>query len=111
MGVIEYRKIIDVMAGSLEAGKSLELNYSHDANNKIDVIDVAMKTPAGDKVDCRVYLRAIYLELVFEKKNFKQALFDKFLTRFEYDMEQTFMRNIHLERADTTNEYRIRIQS
>jgi hypothetical protein len=110
MGAIEYRKIIDVMAGSLTANKSMELNYAHDSNNKIDVIDVAMTTASGEKIDCRVNLRPNFLEFTFDRKFFTPAKYEKFLSRFEYDMEQSFMRNIHLERADETHEYRIRIQ-
>jgi len=111
MSVSEYRKVIDVIAGSLGAGKSVELNYSHDTSHKIDVIDVKMLTAGDETIECRVNLRTTHLEIVFNKKYFTQAKFEKFLSRFEYDLEQVFTRNIHIERVEESLEYRIRVDA
>jgi hypothetical protein len=111
MSVLEYRKIIDVMAVSLEAGKSVELNYAHDADRKFDYIDVAMTTAGNEKIECRVYLRQTFLDMVFNKKFFTPAKYQKFLSRFEYELEQSFGRNIRLENSAETLEYKIKVNA
>lgn len=111
MSVIEYRKIIDVMAGSLEAGNAVELNYAHDAERKFDLIDVKMTTAGNEKIECRVYLRQKFLEMVFNKKFFTPAKYQKFLSRFEYDLEQSFGRNIRLDSDEGTLEYKLKINA
>ncbi|MBP7583622.1 MAG: hypothetical protein KBA61_06290 [Spirochaetes bacterium] len=111
MGTQEYRKIIDVMAGSLEAGKAVDLNYLHDTSRKLDVIDVTMTTAANDKIECRVLLRQGFLELTFNKRFFTPAKYQKFISRFEYDLEQSFGRNIHLDSEEETLEYKIKLEA
>ena len=107
----EYRKVIDVLAKTLGAGNSVELNYAHDTNHKIDVIDVTLNTSSDGNVQSRFYLRPAYLEISFRKEAFTQAKFAKLVSRFEYDLEQTFFRNIHLESMEEGAEYKIRINS
>ncbi len=109
MGTPEYHKIIDVMADSLSAVQPVEKNYGHDEANKMDMVEVAMKTAGGERIVCRVYLSAKGLQLVFDKHQISEKQFEKFVARFEYDMEQVFLRNIHFERNDTPNEYRLKI--
>ncbi len=111
MGPSEYRKVIDVLAKTLGAGNSVELNYAHDTSHKIDVIDVTMGTSSDGNVQSRFYLRPAYLEISFPKEAFTREKFTKVVSRFEYDLEQTFLRNIHLESTAEESEYKIRINS
>lgn len=109
MGTPEYQKVIDVMAESFSAVRPVEKNYGHDEANKTDMVEVVMKTVGGERIVCRVYLHTKWLQLVFEKKQIPEKSFEKFVARFEYDLEQAFLRNIHLERDDSPVEYRIKI--
>ena len=110
MAAGEYRKIIDVLARSLGAGNSVELNYAHDTNHKIDVIDVALKTAEGEDMECRVYLRPDFLEIGIPKKFFTPKKYAKFISRFEYDLEQHFFRNMHLISSEEGAEYKVRVE-
>ncbi len=109
MGTPEYHKVIDVLADSFSAAKPVEKNYRHDESNKMDMVEVAMKTAGDQRIVCRVYLSTKELQLVFDKNHISEKNFEKFIARFEYDLEQAFLRNIHIERADTPNEYHLKI--
>jgi hypothetical protein len=109
MGTPEYHKIIDVMAESLAAVRPVEKNYGHDDANKSDMVEVVMNTVSGERIVCRVYLSTKVLQLVFNRNQFTEKKYEKFLSRFEYDLEQAFLRNIHLERDDTPSEYRLKM--
>lgn len=109
MGTPEYQKIIDVMAESFSAVRPIEKNYAHDEANKMDMIEVLIKTVVGERIVCRIYLSTKGLQLVFYKNQISEKNFEKFVTRFEYDMEQAFFRNFHFERNDTPTEYRLKI--
>jgi hypothetical protein len=102
----DYMKVIDIVSKAFDADKDVKLTASHDT---IDIFDIKTTRHDGEIISYRLLLRKDELELVLAKPLFVDMKFDKFISRFEYEMEQAFLTNIHLETSDDSRDYHVKI--
>ena len=106
MKKIDYMKVIDIISNLFKAERNVDLSAKHE---KIDIFDITMKCHNGSEVSYRIHLPDYEMEIIFAKKYFDTIKFDKWISKFEYKMEQTFLRNIKIEVHEETHDYRIKV--
>ncbi len=93
MSNIDYMKVIDIIAKTFDVAKTYELNAHHD---KVDIFDVTMEGKDITR-NCRIYMRKYELQIEFNRDYYDMRGFNKWLGKFEYELEQEFLRNIKLD--------------
>lgn len=107
MSTIDYMKIIDIISKLLEANRQVDLTATHD---KIDIFDVITHCYDGTDVPYRILLRKYDMDVIFKIDDFPANMkFSKFVSRFEYEMEQTFLTNVHIESEEESIKYKVKI--
>ncbi len=106
MTTIDYMKVIDTISDTLGAVSARTMDAVHD---KIDRFDCTVPLSATDSVQFSLYLHKYYLLFTMKKVEMSERDFEKWLSRFEYQLEQQFVRNIRLEKKESVTEYRIEI--
>ena len=66
-------------------------------------------TAVTDNLLFSLYLHKYYLLLTIKKSHMEERDFRKWLSRFEYQLEQQFFRNIRFEEKDSVTEYHLEI--
>ncbi|HDP80245.1 MAG TPA: hypothetical protein ENN21_05315 [Spirochaetes bacterium] len=105
MAPVDYMKVIDIISKTFNADKTVDLEASHD---KVDIFDVTATLSSGAKLKYRILMHNYELDIVIPIRAFGDMKFSKWLSLFEYELEQSFMRNIKIETQEGPGEYRIR---
>jgi len=97
-------KVLDIAALSLNSDSKTEFNA-------IDLNKFSMTalTPEGNTVEFILIPGEFQLELSAGKRDFDAKLFTKWLSEFEYRLEQHFLKNFVIDTSETAKEYRIKI--
>ena len=91
MTKIDYRRVIDLMARTLKLDRNVEVT---NPEKEFNIFAVVMTGINDEWKKCKVILHDFSLDLIFEKKFFTERDFEKFASNFEYELEQTFFKNI-----------------
>ncbi len=106
MANIDYMKVIDLITKMFSARGDIELKASHD---KVDIFDFTLNLKDGTALQCRVYHDQHSLEVVFDKDHLTDSEYQKWLSKFEYELEQEFLRNIKIEADGDAYKHRTKI--
>ena len=106
MASIDYMKVIDIITKLFDASRPLDLDARHE---KSDIFDVRSQRSDGSGLEYRIVLGKFDIQIIIGKKYFPENGFDKWLPRFEFEMEQAFLSNISLKIEDEPEQYRIKI--
>jgi hypothetical protein len=97
---IDYMKVIGVMSKTLQL-ETIDLQFP---DKSIDRLEITMGGQAQPEKKFRLNLSAFSFELVFSLQYLGGKLFDKWLTSFEYELEQAFMKNVEVhDHKDLSN--------
>jgi hypothetical protein len=107
MKTIDYMKVIDIISMLFGGDKKADLTAHHE--KETDIFDI--KNTCADKTELsyRILLQHHNMVLLIEKQYFKSVKFPEWISRFEYEMEQTFYRNIKIDINEEATNYRINI--
>jgi CTP:phosphocholine cytidylyltransferase-like protein len=103
MSHIDYMKIIDILIKSFGAHK-YEMEATHE---KIDIFDITIPGDTGKEKNFKFLLSKYQLEILYSNKYLTEDEFERWLSKFEYELEQTFFVNIDLVKEITPINYRI----
>jgi len=106
MARIDYMKVIDVIAKTFGADKEFELKASHD---KVDIFDVILKDIRGSSRDIKLLMDSQSLTIRFSRTSMDEKEFRKWVSIFEYELEQTFLINIKMTLEHESSTYVIKI--
>lgn len=107
MSTIDYMKVIDIISKLFEADRKVDLTATHD---KIDIFDIVTHCYDGTKVPYRMLLQKYELDVIIKKEDFPGDMkFSKFVSRFEYEMEQEFLTNVQIESEEEAVKYKVKI--
>ncbi len=104
MSNLDYMKIFDAAASSLNA--SAHINVEALDLNKYSA-EISLQNAAVIKFTA--VLDEYSLELFCTKDSLKYKDYARFLSRFEYNLEQMFLKNVRIESHETTKDYKIKI--
>ncbi len=107
MKTIDYMKVIDIISILFGADKKVELKAHHD--RETDIFDIKTIRADGTELSYRILLQQHNMVLIIEKQYFKSVKFHKWISRFEYEMEQTFYKNIKIDINEEAIDYRVNI--
>ncbi len=105
MPAIDYMKVLDIAATTMEISAHIEVKA-------IDLKIFKASFPRDDGSIAEIIIRVgdFDLELSLNKTALSKKEFQKWLGKFEFDLEQAFLKNIHLESSETKLEYKINIE-
>lgn len=98
-------KVIDIISRLFGSEKGPEITGFHE---KTDNLDVRLPL-AGGEISLRLTLEKYDIVILITRKGFPAPDFGKWVSRFEYELEQTFFSNIRVEVHTEGENYRIRI--
>jgi hypothetical protein len=101
-----YRKVIQIVAESLDSSEDLTIDAAHD---KVDIFDVSFTTVQGEQKQFRILRKKYELDVIIKKEYFPEKKFDKWLSNFEYELEQTFLTNIKVDVDENPVNYDITV--
>lgn len=104
MPPIDYMKVLDIAALTLEAGSHIELNALD-----LKLFKASLTREDGSVLSIILKINEYDLELSIDKEVLDKKQFQEWLTKFEFQLEQNFFKNISLERAESKNDYKIKI--
>ncbi len=104
MPSIDYMKVLDIAAHTLESSSHI----------KIEALDINMFKAILTKEDNSLIeiftiVNEFDLELSFSKSILDKKEFIKWLSDFEFQLEQNFFTNISIEHSQSAREYKIMI--
>ena len=102
-------KVIDIISKTFEAHKEVDLKASHDRQDKIDKFDITMRLVKGGEIHYRVFMQKHELDIILDKKYFESMKFKKWISVFEYELEQTMLMNIRLSVSEDPTDYTVKI--
>ncbi len=109
MGTIDYMKVVDIISKTFGAKREVQLDASHDRSNKTDKFDIVMTTQDGGKIPYKIYLFRHELDIIFDKQYFESKSFKKWVSLFEYELEQAMFINIKLNITEDAAKYTIKV--
>lgn len=107
MKTLDYMKVIDMVSKLFGANEKAELTAHHD--KETDIFDVKTICADGRELSYRILLQKYNMAIIIEKKYFQSVKFRKWISRFEYEMEQTFYKNIKIDTTEEAINYTINI--
>ena len=109
MSSIDYMRVIDIISKTFNAHKEVDLKATHDRHDKIDKFDIVMTTIDGVDIAYRILLHRHELDILFKKTIFENKKFKKWLSVFEYELEQKLITNIKISVIEETVEYLVKV--
>ena len=106
---MDYMKVVDVISRTFQAAREVKFQAVHDRKDQVDKFLVEMNLPGGAVVPYRIHLLGHDLDVIIGKKYFDSLDFDKWLSAFEYELEQKFLTNVKLAVSNDATDYRIRL--
>ncbi len=104
MPPIDYMKVLDIAAFTLETASHIELIALD-----LKLFSARLSRDNGSTFEILMKLSEFDLELSFNKDILGKKEFQKWLNRFEFQLEQNFYKNISLEHHETGREYKIKM--
>lgn len=100
MATIDYMKLIGVLSRTLKL-EIIDVKF-HDKST--DRLDITMGGEAVQEKKFLLSLTGFSAELAFPKQYLTGKDFEKWISRFEYELEQAFMKNAEIHTgADASN--------
>jgi hypothetical protein len=104
MPPIDYMKVLDIAAFTLETASHIELQALD-----LNLFNAVLTRDNGNTFEILMKINEFDLELSLGKKNLNKKEFHKWLNKFEFQLEQNFFKNISLEPHEAAKEYKIKI--
>lgn len=105
MPSIDYMKVLDIAAHTLETSSHIEVTALD-----LKIFKAALTREDGSIIEIFIRVHDYDLELSFSNKILDRKEFQKWLSGFEYQLEQNFFKNISLDYSQSASEYKINIQ-
>lgn len=102
---IDYMKLLHIAANTLETSTQVDLN-TLDINYYKAVLSRADRS----NFEMLVRVHEFEIELAFSNKILTKKEMQKWLPKFEFQLEQNFLKNIEITQTESNNEYKLRIQ-
>lgn len=93
MSRIDHMKVIGVLTKTLK----MEAIDVQCINNSSDTLEITLGGPAGPEKKFIMTLADNYLRLSFRKDYMPAETLEKWRSTFEYELEQSFMKNIGIQ--------------
>ena len=101
MFVKNIQKIIDIISKSLNAQDNKDWTLSEENKN---IIEVKFVCQDSSIIQIHIQINNRDMELVLQTEDFKKNLsIDKFISNFEYYLEQEFLNNIKIKTVNNGN--------
>lgn len=97
MSNIDCMKVIGVLSKTLKM-EAIDIQYPDKSTDKLEVI---MGAPSMQEKKFIITIKEFTLELSFPGDYFSPKEFEKWRSKFEYELEQAFLRNVST-RIDAT---------
>lgn len=107
MAHIDYMKIVQYLADTLEANKEINVQY-HD--NQMNHLDISMTGSAMDEKQCSIILGKFETAFTFQKKYIPEEKISNWVNSLEYYLEQEFKKNIKIEKELIGENYKLLIR-
>ncbi len=105
MSSIEYTRVLDIFARHFKLEN--EFQYST-TDNTVERFSVTTRDDGREKV-FQIELKEYDMTISFDKDYIDERELEGLVSRFEYDLEQTFYVNIHIEANEALNNYELKI--
>ena len=105
MTKVDYMKVIGVLSKTLQL-ETLNLQY---ADKSAERLDVTMGGTAKQEKTFRLAMKDYTLELTFPKTHIEVRAFDKWISAFEYELEQAFSRNVSVQINHDAEHYTLKM--
>ena len=105
MAPVDYMKAIACITTAFDGKRDVEIKAAH---KTIDIFEVTMQLSMGE-VSYELQSNGRTLDLVIGRKHFESIRFERWISKLEFELEQTFLSNIRLEVKETATEYVITI--
>ena len=105
MPPIDYMKVLDIAALTLETASHIEVQALD-----LKLFKAALSREDGSVIEIIMNVGEFDLELSLEKKILNKKEFQKWLGKFEFQLEQNFLKNISFEQSETKKEYKVKIE-
>lgn len=104
MPEIDYMKVLDIAALTLETSSHIEINALD-----LRLYRAELVRDDGSIIEIIMKINEFDIELSFSNNVLEKKAFEKWLKNFEYHLEQNFYTNISIETSAAKQEYRIKI--
>lgn len=101
MPQIDYMKVIGALSRSLNL-ETIDMKF-HDRST--DRIDIIMGADAVQERKFTLSLANFSVELVFSKRYLPEKDFEKWMIKFEYELEQAFVKNAAVHRSEDASNH------
>jgi len=105
MPAIDYMKVLDIAAFTLETASHIELIALD-----LTLFSAKLSRDDGSIFEIIMKVSDFDLELTFNKDILNKKEFEKWLNRFEFQLEQNFYKNISIEQSQSKSEYRLLVK-
>ncbi|HOT45369.1 MAG TPA: hypothetical protein PLM53_11040 [Spirochaetota bacterium] len=105
MPQIDYMKVIGALAKTLSM-ETIDMKF-HDRST--DRLDIIMGAAAAQEKKFTLSLTNFSAELAFSKQYLSEKDFEKWITAFEYELEQAFMKNVTIHRDEDASSHILKI--
>ncbi len=104
MSAIDYMKVIDVIALTLETNSHIEVHALD-----LKLYRATLTRPDSTKIDFDVKVADFDIELSLEKEAISEREFLKWLPNFEFYLEQNFLTNVKIEKSENSTQHVVKI--
>ncbi len=101
---IDYMKLLHVAAVTLKTSTQIDLQTLD-----INYYNARLSRDNGSKIEIQVRVFEFEIELTLSNKILTEKEFIKWLSEFEFQLEQVFFKNITLTHSEKNNAYTIKI--
>lgn len=105
MPPIDYMKVLDIAATTMEISSHIEVQALD-----IKLFKAVLTRDDGSIAEIFIRVGDYDLELSLDKTALNKKEFQKWLSKFEFELEQVFFKNINLKSSETKLEYKINIE-
>lgn len=105
MAAIDYMKVLDIAAETLDTTSRKEIQALD-----LKLFKAVITKDDGSSQEIFIKINEFDLELSMEKKNLDKKEFQKWSGKFEFQLEQSFFKNIAIKTSETAHEYKIYIE-
>jgi len=102
---IDYIKVLDIAAVTMDISSHIEVRALD-----LKLFKAVLTRDDGTSFDILVKVGDFDLELALDKKTLDKKEFQNWLGKFEFQMEQVFLKNFKMKSSETKQEYKINIE-
>jgi len=106
MPQIDYMKVIGALSKTLNL-ETIDMKF-HDRST--DRLDIIMGADAVQEKKFTLSLTNFSVELSFSKQYLSGKDFEKWITRFEYELEQAFVSNVSIHLSEEPSNHILKIE-